>query len=492
MEAAMARTVEPEFVGRTYDDFLFRPQASPLGSRRDVSLRTRLTRRLSLELPVVSANMDSVTDARMAIAMALEGGLGFIHRGLPIAAQAAEVARVKRTQGHVVDRPFGLARGASVREARELARRHNVTGLLIEEAPGSGILAGLLSNRDWPWSAAQDDRPVEQFMTPVARLVTGPPDISIEEAERRMFARRVEKLPLVDEDGRIRGLITKKDILAARQRPYSSKDARGRLLVGAAIGARGDFLERAGELIGAGADVLLIDIAHGHSEVMRRAAQAVCARFSGVELVCGNVATAEGAAFLRDVGADAIKVGVGPGRGCRTRLETGAGVPQLQAIREAWCAVEETVPIIADGGVREDKDVFLALVAGASVVMLGSMLSGTDQAPGQLIEDPASGEKRKIYRGMTSPQAVFRALYDDEEPDAVETALEVPAEGQEMQVPYRGSVVDILRRIRGHLRSSVSYAGAESLAECRAKVLPEPLRYLVPLSSAARAESYER
>ena len=488
----MARTVEPEFVGRTYDDFLFRPQASPLASRREVSLRTRLTRRLTLELPVISANMDSVTDARMAVAMALEGGLGFVHRGLSIAAQAAEVARVKRTQGHVVDRPFCLARGASVREARELARRHNITGLLIEEAPGSGVLAGLLSNRDWPWSAAQDDRPVEEFMTPVAQLVTGPPDISIEEAERRMFARRVEKLPLVDGDRRIRGLITKKDIFAARQRPYSSKDARGRLLVGAAIGARGDFLERAAELLGAGADALLIDIAHAHSEVMRRAVEAVRARFSGVELVCGNVATAEGAAFLRDLGADAIKVGVGPGRGCRTRLETGAGVPQLQAIREAWCAVEDTVPIIADGGVREDKDVFLALVAGASVVMLGSLLSGTDEAPGQIIEDPGTGEKRKIYRGMTSPQAVFRALYDDEEADAIEAALEVPAEGQEMQVPYRGSVVDILRRIRGHLRSAVSYGGAESLAQLRAKVLPDPLRYLIPLSSAARAESYER
>jgi IMP dehydrogenase len=488
----MARALEPEFVGRTYDDFLFRPQASALGSRREVSLRTRLSRRLTLDLPVVSANMDSVTDARMAVAMALEGGLGFVHRGLPIAAQAAEVARVKRTQGHVVDRPFCLARGSSVREARELARRHNVTGLLVEEAPGSGILAGLLSNRDLPWSAAHDDRPVEEFMTPAPRLVTGAPDISIEDAERRMFAHRVEKLPLVDGDRRIKGLITKKDILAARQRPHSSKDARGRLLVGAAIGARGDFLERAGELLEAGADALLIDIAHAHSEVMRHAVEAVRGRFGGVDLVLGNVATAEGAMFLRDLGADAIKVGVGPGRGCRTRLETGAGVPQLQAIREAWCAVEESVPIIADGGVREDKDVFLALVAGASVVMLGSLLSGTDESPGQLIEDPGTGEKRKIYRGMTSPQAVFRALYDDEEPEAVEAALEVPAEGQEMQVPYRGSVVDILRRIRGHVRSAVSYGGAESLAQVRAKVLADPLRYLVPLSSAARAESYER
>jgi IMP dehydrogenase len=484
--------VEPEFVGRTYDDFLFRPQASPLASRRHVSLRTAVTRRLAIELPVVSANMDSVTEARMAVAMALEGGLGFIHRALPIAAQAEQVARVKRTQGHVVDRPFALPRGSTVRDARELARRHNVSGLLVEEAAGSGVLAGLLSSRDLPWSAADDDRPVEAFMTPRARLVTGPPDISVEEAERRMFERRVEKLPLVDAEGRIRGLITKKDIRAARQRPFSSKDDRGRLLVGAAIGARGDFLERAAELLGAGADVLLIDVAHAHSDVMRRAVEAVRARYGAVELACGNVATAEGAAFLRDLGADAIKIGVGPGRGCRTRLETGAGVPQLQAIREAWCAVEDAVPLIADGGVREDKDIFLALVAGASSVMLGSMLSGTDEAPGHLIEDPATGQKRKIYRGMTSPQAVFRALYDDEDAEALESALEVPAEGQEVQVPYRGSVVETLRRIRGHLRSAVSYGGAETLGQVRAKVLADPLRYLVPLSAAARAESYER
>jgi IMP dehydrogenase len=488
----MARTVEPEFVGRTYDDFLFRPQASVLASRREASLASRVARGCTVELPIVSANMDSVTEARMAVAMALEGALGVVHRGLTIEAQAAEIARVKRTQGHVVDRPFCLARKSTVREARELARRHNVTGLLVEDAPGSGVLAGLLSHRDLPWSEAEDDRPVEAFMTPAARLVTGPPDVSIEEAARRMFQHRVEKLPLVDDEGRIRGLITKKDILAARQRPYSSKDARGRLLVGAAIGARGDFLERAAELLRAGVDLLVIDIAHGHSDAMRRAVEAVRAHVGAVPLVCGNVATAEGARFLRDLGADGIKVGVGPGRGCRTRLETGTGVPQLQAVREAWCAVEDTVPIIADGGIREDKDLFLALVCGASAVMLGSLLSGTDEAPGTLIEDPASGEKRKIYRGMTSPQAVFRALYDHEEPEALEAALEVPAEGQEVQVPYRGSVVAILRRIRGHLRSAVSYGGGASLAEVRARVLPEPLRYLIPLSAAARAESYER
>lgn len=487
----MHPTVEPEFIGRTYDDFLFRPQPGVVGSRRDVSLRTRLSRRLGLELPVVSANMDSVTGAQMAKAMALEGGTGFVHRGMSIAAQAEGVARVKRTHGHVVEQPLCLPRGTTIREAREFTVKHNITGILIEETRGSGILVGLLSNRDLPWTADLEGHRVEEFMTPVEKLVTGPPDIAVEEAERRMFDHRIEKLPLVDTDRRIRGLITQKDIILARRRPYSSKDAKGRLLVGAAIGARGDFLERAAELLQAGADLILIDIAHGHSEVVRRAVEAFRAKFGEVELVCGNVGTAEGAAFLRDLGVDGIKVGVGPGRGCRTRLETGAGVPQLQAVREAWCAVGDTVPIIADGGVRDDKDIFLALCCGASSVMLGSMLSGTDEAPGSVIEDPGTGEKRKIYRGMTSPQAVFDALYSDEGPD-LELALDVPAEGQEVQIPYKGSVLDILHRIRGHLRSAVSYAGEETLAAVRAKILPDPLRYLIPLSPAARAESYER
>jgi IMP dehydrogenase len=488
----MHHSVEVEFIGRTYDDFLLRPRLGVVPSRRNVSLRTSLSRRISLELPVVSANMDSVTGARMAQALALEGGIGFVHRAMPIAAQAESVARVKRTYGYVVEQPLSLPRGTTVREAREFIAQHHITGILIEETRGSGILVGLLSNRDLPWLGGFEDQGVEAFMTPSERLVTGPPDITIEEAERRMFERRIEKLPLVNGERRIRGLITKRDIILTRRRPYSSKDGKGRLLVGAAIGARGDFLERGAELLRSGADVILIDIAHGHSQVMRGAVEAVRAKLGDVALVCGNVGTAEGAAFLRDLGADAIKVGIGPGRGCRTRLETGAGVPQLQAIREAWCAVGDTVPIIADGGIHDDKDIFLALICGASSVMLGSMLSGTDEAPGSLIEDPSTGEKRKIYRGMTSPQAVFDALYSDEVRGEDTLALDIPAEGQEIQVPYKGSVLAILHRIRGHLQSAVSYAGEETLAAARAKVLPDPLRYLIPLSPAAQTESYER
>lgn len=487
----MHQSIEQAFIGRTFGDFLVRPQAGVVDSRRAVSLTSRLSRRLRLELPVVSANMDSVTGGRMAAAMALEGGIGFVHRALPVARQAEAVQRVKRTHGYVVEHPLCLPRGTTIREARAFTAKHNITGILIEDALGSGRLAGLLSNRDLPWLESLEEQPVEKFMTPADRLVTGPPGIPLEEAERRMFEHRIEKLPLVDAAGHIRGLITKKDVILARRRPYSSKDAKGHLLVGAAIGARGDYLERAAELLRAGADALLIDIAHGHSRIMRHAVEAVRGKFGDVALVCGNVATAEGAAFLEELGADAIKVGVGPGRGCRTRLETGAGVPQLQAVREAWCAVGETVPIIADGGVRDDKDIFLALVCGASSVMLGSLLSGTDESPGSVIEDPDTGDKRKIYRGMTSPQAVLDALYSAE-PTEEPLAVDVPAEGHELQVPYRGSVVEILHRIRGHLRSAVSYAGEATLGAARAKILPDPLRYLVPLSPAARDESYER
>lgn len=486
-----SRKLEKEFVGRTYDDFLFRPQAGKVSTRRDVSLSSKLTGDLAIELPIVSANMDSVTGVTMAQAMALEGGIGILHRAQSIEAQADAVARVKRTQGYVVEEPLSLPRDVTIREAREFIRKHRITGILIEESRGSRQLAGMLSNRDIPWLEGHDAERVDQFMTPIERLVTAAPGIPVEEAERLMFERRIEKLPLIDAAKRIQGLVTKKDIILSRQRPYSSKDAKGRLLVGAAIGARGDFLERAADCLDAGADVIVIDIAHGHSVVMREAVEAFRSRFDDVPLVCGNVGTAEGALFLRDLGVDAIKVGIGPGRGCRTRLETAAGVPQLQALREVWCAVGESVPVIADGGVRDHKDIFLALVCGASTVMLGSMLSGTDESPGRVIEDPGTREKRKIYRGMTSPQAVFEALYD-ESPEDVDAALETPPEGQETQIPYQGSVVDILHRVRGHLRSAVSYAGGISLAEVRAKVLSNPLEYLIPLSEASRRESYDR
>ena len=484
--------LETIFIGKTYDDFLVRPQQGVVPSRRDIDLTSRLTRQLTIELPVVSANMDSVTEAAMAKTMALEGGFGFIHRAMAIEAQAREVMRVKRSHGFVVEEPLCLSKGTTLREARAFMRQHNITGILIEETPGNKILAGLLSQRDLPWFEGAEDQPVDAFMTPVDKLYTRPPGIRVEEAERVLFAHRIEKLPLVDAGRRIHGLITKKDLILYRQRPHASTDAKGRLMVGAAIGARGDYLERAAELIRAGADVILMDIAHGHAEVMRQAIESFQKRFAATALICGNVGTAEGACFLKALGVHGIKVGIGPGRGCRTRRETAAGVPQLQAIREAWCAVGESVPLIADGGIQDDKDIFLALLCGASAVMVGSLLAGTDETPGTVLEDPATGQKTKIYRGMTSPQAVFQALYDVEDQTELQEALQTPSEGQQMQVAYKGSVVDLLHRIRGHLWSAVSYAGGSSLAEVRERIVHDPLRYLIPLSEAARRESYER
>lgn len=485
-------STETGFAGRTFDDFLFRPQLGVTETRQGISLRSRFACDINLELPIISSNMDSVTGARMAEAMALEGGIGVIHRAQSIERQAGKVAEVKRSYSAIIEKPHCLPLGTTLGEAVRFARRRKITGILIETSEGSGILAGVLSNRDIPWTGRWHDLLVDEFMTPAARLHTHPPDITVEKAEQVLFEKRIERLPLVDADNRIHGLITRRDVRFLRERPYASKDAKGHLLVAAAIGARGDFVERAQALLDAGADCFFIDIAHGHSMIMKEAVETMRKHFGSMALACGNVATAEGGRFLRDIGVDAIKVGVGPGRGCRTRLETAAGVPQLQAIREVWQAVGDGVPIIADGGVRYDKDIFLALICGASTVMLGSALSGTDEAPGRVIEDPATHSKKKIYRGMTSPEAVLESLYDVDDHDAVSSALDTPPEGQEIQVPYKGSVNDILHRIRGHLRSAVSYSGERSLAKAREKILPRPFDFLIPLSESSRRESYER
>jgi IMP dehydrogenase len=482
------RDVEPIFRGRTFDDFLFEPQHSPVASRRGVELGMPVTSQLGLSLPIVGANMDTVMGPEMARALALEGAIGFLHRACSIERQAEHVRYVKSRHSYVIEHPVVLPRTATLRQVLEAIGSRRASGILIEEEKGGGRLAGILSHRDMPLDPGNEERPATDFMTPRERLVTRRPGVSIEEAERVMYEHRVEKLPLVDESGRIRGLITMRDLKLFKQKPHSVKDVRGRLRVGAAIGATGEFLERAEALVAAEADCLLLDVAHADSEVVGRAVKAVRGRFPGVPLACGNVATAPGARFLAELGVDAIKVGIGPGRGCRTRLETGAGVPQMQAIRAAWLGLEGRVPIIADGGVREDKDVFLAIAAGASTVMLGSLLSGTDEAPGIVVEDPATHQKVKLYRGMTSPEAIVAGAAEE----GIEDALATPAEGQSLRVPYVGSVVGILDRIRGHLQSAVSYAGEASLAAAHLKLTADPERYLIPLSEAARRESFVR
>ena len=428
-------SLDPAWIGKTFDDFLFRPQKGITASRASIPLRSQLTNALALELPIVSSNMDSVTGGDMARTMALEGGLGVIHRGQSIERQCETGAGVKRSHSAVIENPRTLPIGATIGEARIFARRHKINGILIETAPGSAILAGVLTRRDIPWDRSHDHEIVERFMTPMAELKTAGPDVATEEAARIMFEGRIERLPLVDNDDRIHGLITRKDVRFLRERPFASKDAKGRLLTGAAVGCAGDFMERAQALLEAGADSLFVDIAHGHSLVMQEGIERLRAEFPEMPLICGNVATGAGARFMCELGADAVKVGVGPGRGCRTRLETAAGVPQLQAIREAWCEVGGEISIMADGGVRFDKDIFLALACGADTVMLGSALSGTDEAPGRVIEDPATHTKKKIYRGMTSPEAVMESLYDSEDSDAVDAALATPPEGQEIRCP---------------------------------------------------------
>jgi IMP dehydrogenase len=483
----MAET-EPLFLGRTFDDFLVRPQHSPVGKRREVCLAMPLVAGLDLALPVLGANMDTVVGEEMAKTLALEGGIGFLHRNASIADEAARVRYVKTRHSYVIEGPATLPRTATIGDARAEMRKNNASSFLIEEVKGSGRLAGILSHRDMPLEAASDARLVSDFMTPRERLVTRPPSVSLEEAERAMFEHRVEKLPLVDEQGHLRGLVTMRDLKLYKQKPHSTKDARGRLRVGAAVGATGNFRERAQALVDQEVDVLLLDVAHADTDSVWGAVRELRKEIGSVPLVVGNVATGEAARRLVDLGVDAIKVGVGPGRGCRTRLETGAGVPQLQAVREAYLATGGKVPIIADGGVRDDKDIFLAVACGASTVMLGSMLSGTDEAPGIVVEDPATRQKMKLYRGMTSPEAVVAGAGDDE----LAEALRTPAEGQSVRVPYVGSVVGILARIRGHLQSAVSYAGESSLRAAHEKIAGEPGRYLIPLSEASRQESFVR
>ena len=480
--------LEPLFQGRTFDDFLFRPQHSPVARRRDVSLDMPLVAGLELALPVIGANMDTVVGEEMAKTLALEGGFGFLPRHASLVAQAESVRYVKSRHSYVIDRPVLMERTATIAQARQTIRLYNASGILIEEGKGSGLLAGILSHRDMPLDQGAEDRPVSDFMTPRALLVTRPVTVTMEEAEQVMFEHRVEKLPLVDTENRIRGLVTMRDLKLYKQKPHSSKDQRGRLRVGAAIETTGDFFAQAEALLAEEVDCLLLDVTHADSVVVKRAVKKLRRRFPEVPLVVGNVATGPAARWLVELGVDAIKVGVGPGRGCRTRLETGAGVPQLQAIREAWLVTQGRIPIIADGGIQNDKDVFLAIACGASTVMLGSMLSGTDEAPGIVVDDPATRQKTKLYRGMTSPEAVVDGALGAE----VEDALSTPAEGQSVRVPYVGSVVGILARIRGHLQSAVSYAGEASLGAAHAKIARDPGRYLIPLSDASRRESFVR
>jgi IMP dehydrogenase len=447
--------------GLTFDDVLLVPQRSSITSRSAVSTSTRLTRRLTLAIPVVSANMDTVTEAPMAIAMAQAGGLGVIHRFMRVERQAAEVARVKRAESYVVEGPATVGPTATLAAARAKMTAEGIGGLLVVD--GEERLLGLLTARDI-LLLPDADTPVAKLMTPRAALITAGPDTDLEAARRILHEHRIEKLPLLDDQDRVVGLITTQDIIKLQHHPLATKDGKGRLRVGAAIGVRADDLDRAAACVSAGADVLVVDIAHGHSAHALQMVRQLKQRFPDVEVVGGNVAAPGGVRDLVEAGADAVKVGVGAGSICITRVVTGFGVPQLTAIMDcAEAAQALDVPLIADGGMRTSGDLTKALAAGADSAMIGGLLAGTEESPGASVM--RDGRRYKVVRGMASLTAnVDRKAIDQGEVDTEEWERVVP-EGVEAVVPYRGSVADALHQLVGGLRSGLSYAGATSIAQ---------------------------
>jgi IMP dehydrogenase len=485
--------------GCTFDDFLLKPQLGVL-PRRDpsvVDLSSRFSEHLVLKRPLVSANMDTVTRAAMAVVLAEEGGLGVIDRGFragEIETQVSEVAAVKRTQHGIIVDPHSIGETDQVVDAIRVMERTGVGTLAVVD--GSRRLKGLLTERDIRF--VPPDRPVAERMTGRASLVVHTGPISFAEAERLMIERKIKKLPLVNADGTLLGLITAKDLIKHKEHPFSTRDEQGRLRVGAAVGATGDYLERAAELVRAGADVLVVDIAHGHSSVMDRALSEMRRRHENVDIVAGNVATAEGARFLLERGVNGIKVGIGPGGGCTTRLTTNFGVPQVEALVQCRMAVAERVPLVADGGVRRDGSITLALLFGGDSVMLGSALAGTTEAPGEVVLKsvvvPDSNKivqvPFKVFRGMASVAAV-RDRLDLEEADPREIDV-IGAEGLEVSVPARGSARNVIHDMLKHVCSAISYGGATSLQELRARFWADPETYLVRLTAASRTESFKR
>ncbi len=448
--------------GITFNDVLLVPRRSAVASRGDVDTAGRFSRRITLKSPIVSANMDTVTEAAMAIAMAQAGGLGIIHRFLTIEEEAAQVALVKRAETLVIEEPYTLAPSDTIHAARNLMARRSVGGILIVD--GAKKLVGIVTERDIQF-AEDAGVPLRSVMT--AQPITAKPGITIDKARRLLAERKLEKLPLVDDNGLLCGLITAKDIKKRRLHPHASMDKKGRLLVGAAVGVVGDFMERSAAALAAGTDALVVDVAHGHADHVIAAVAKIKKRWSSCELVAGNVATHEGARDLVEAGADGVKVGVGPGSICSTRIVSGAGVPQLTAVMDcAKVTRKKDVPVIADGGIRDSGDITKAMAGGASAVMIGSLLAGTEESPGLMVV--RNGVKYKLYRGMASLTATLRRR---EKESAVPVSFdeddvnEIVPEGVESMVPYRGRAAEVVTQLAGGLRSGMSYCGARSLAE---------------------------
>jgi IMP dehydrogenase len=458
-DAAPRRHAEVVKTALTFDDVLLVPGHSFVHPKDSV-VATRLTRGISLQIPLVAAAMDTVTEARMAIQMAREGGIGIVHKNMPMERQADEVDRVKRSESGMIMNPITLAPDATLRDAHGLMARFSISGVPIVEADGR--LVGIVTNRDLQFETNLDQS-IRDVMTS-RDLVTAPVGTTLDEAEQILHAHRIEKLPVVDGSGVLKGLITVKDIFKRRQYPHACKDEHGRLRVGAAIGAGPGDLDRAGLLLDAGADVLVIDTAHGHSEGVLQAVARTRDRFPEAQIIAGNVGTSEAARALIERGVDAVKVGVGPGSICTTRVVTGVGLPQLTAIMDAVDGAAGEVPVIADGGIRYSGDIVKALAAGAESVMMGSMFAGTEESPGEsfLLE----GRRFKTVRGMGSLSAMEEGSADRYFQDGKDARKLVP-EGIEARVPYKGPVSDVIFQLIGGLRSGMGYVGAANLEELR-------------------------
>src|SRR5690349_14061398 len=475
----------------TFDDVLLLPARSDVVPAL-ANTQTQLTRNIRLNIPIISAAMDTVTESHMAIALAQQGGIGIIHRNLTPEQQGNEVDKVKRSESGMIVDPVTMSPDAKVSDALEVMRKYKISGVPITK---NGKLVGILTNRDLRFET-RFDIPIDSVMTK-KNLITVPVGTTLDEAEKILHQHRVEKLLVVDDKYNLKGLITVKDIQKKLKYPNAAKDSHGRLRVGAAIGATGDYLERAQEMVKAKVDVLAIDSAHGHQSLVLEAVKTIKSKLPEVDLLAGNVATFDGACELARSGADAIKVGIGPGSICTTRIVTGAGVPQITAIAEAYRATREAqVPIIADGGVKYSGDVTKALAAGASVVMIGSLFAGTDESPGELIL--YQGRTFKSYRGMgslgamaagsseryfQSPDAASSASVSASEGESNRFAKLVPA-GIEGRVPYRGSVAMIVHQMVGGLKSGMGYCGCATIAE-----LLQKTRF-VRISGAGLRESH--
>jgi IMP dehydrogenase len=443
--------------GLTFDDVLLLPGKSSV-LPTEVNTQTHVTKKIPLNIPLVSAAMDTVTESRLAIAMARQGGLGFVHRSMSVERQAEEVDRVKRSESGMIVDPVTISPDLSVRDAMEIMMKYRVSGLPVTQGPR---LVGILTNRDLRFEKNLDQA-VSHVMTK-DNLVTVPVGTTLEEAERILQTHRIEKLLVVDAEFRLKGLITVKDIQKKLEFPNAAKDSQGRLLVGAAIGATGDFLERAVDLEEAKVDVLAIDTAHGHSQRVMDAIRAVKHRLPEMQLIAGNVGTYEGARDLIALGLDGIKVGIGPGSICTTRVVTGAGVPQITAILEAARATKGTgVPVIADGGIKYSGDISKAIAAGAAVTMLGGLFAGTEESPGETIL--YQGRTFKSYRGMGSLGAMQAGSADRYAQEGAPRGKSVP-EGVEGRVPYKGSLAALTDQLVGGLKSGMGYCGVATLAE---------------------------